>query len=1089
MRLFFFNHHGFPSGMQPRLGRLMRWTVAVVFSLFGLLAGPPDLNLMNHRHWTHREGLAGHSLQGISQDQHGFMWFAAQQGAIRFDGRFMRLQHGHPGHAFPRDDMTRLHRDHEGVLWWGTHGQGVWRFQDQAVTRAYSQDAVGGRPVRALFLDHSGALWVGTGGNGLFRGEGASLAPVSSVSLRTIKALAETDGTIWAGGAGGLLRGRDGNFEKVVFPNFAPNDVQALLTEGDKVWVADGDLGLWCLEGDRATLVFSDKAQSDRGRILTLARDRQGVLWFGTTFGLGLYADGETRFFESIQGIPLGRITALFEDREGYMWVANFENGVHRFNPGLFQTFLPGKGLQDALTWTVFGHQGVLWLGRDGGRLTWLDARTGAVLPLPEPLRNIRAFSLADDGAGGVLMGTLSGLMRWDGRALSKVVMRDAGGDVVEPGLVFPLFVDRTSRIWFGMAEGLGGFDGTVFRLFQEHGLDAATVQSMAEDENGALWLGTDKGLLVKREAGIDHYPLDEMGVDGVDVLAVGFDARNRVVFSVTGAGLWVFDADQPRPVRIPELEGQSLFGVLSDAEGNLWIPSNIGVFMVTPSLLDEALDTGVALNRVFLFGQADGMVRAECNMGGSPGLVRLSDGRLVFATTAGAVLVDPDLRARATQRWREPTVILEKLTVDGRDLPLQAPVLLPPDFQQLALHFSAIEHRAPGSLNVYARLAGFDREWDQVNALSRLDYTHVPPGEYQFEVRAFGRGDLQATSVLPVTVPTPWFAQGGLLAGLALAAAILGAALIGAQRHWFKKAYRPVAVKHGKVYMAVEESRARLARAQHQIDEVGGQASQNEVVTHLLHNMGNVLNSVSVSAGVIEKLLRGTGVYGVLTRIGTLFPETAAARRTFLAHSPRARRLPETYTQIADLLDQHQQDLFDEVANLQVQSAHMKELVLSVSEIQKPIFELFDINILIEDAVKMQSHTLRKYSIEVEHDLLPLEPVRGKKSQILQILVNLIKNACEAMLENEPGGKRLISILSYQQDGFVVVEVNDSGPGIAEDHMAHLFGHGFTTKVGGHGFGLHFCRKVMREMEGDLTVVGRGPLGGAAFKLLIRST
>lgn len=1073
---------------------LPRRSVSIWVWLWGMglmghtAAGPPDLNQQTHRHWTHRSGLPNNSIQGISQDPRGFMWFAGQEGPIRYDGRVMRWM-GPDGEApFPRDDMRCLIRDPSGVLWWGTQTQGVWRYADGVSESLPGLDVLGGRPVTTLLRDSNGVLWIGSEGRGLLRWRAGRAEVMTTVAMKNIQALAEgPDQTLWIGGDGGLRRLRGDHVETVAYETYEPSAVNALLANEEGLWIADQNQGLWLLEQERPRAVFFDQRRRDRNSILTLLKDDDGVLWFGTSAGLGLLADGEVSFFEALHGVPLNRVNALFEDRDGSVWLSNFGSGVHRLRTGLFRTYRRDDTHRDEITWSVFEDRGILWTVRDVGVLSWYDLETGAPLPLPPALKKLRVLSLGRRADGQVLLGTFRGLYLWDGLSLSKIETDDDAGQPALESYVLPMFVDSRDRVWFGQADGLGLLAGSAYRLYRDQGLAAATVQSFAEDSQGRIWLGTDKGLIVIDGEERRHYDPEASGVDGDDVLSVAVDSADRVIFALTGAGLWVLEKEQFRRLEIPELRGLSLFAIETDAAGNLWLPSNTGIFLMPSAVYREALNAPVPPNRVYHLGQADGMRRAECNHGGSPTAHRTADGRLAFATTGGVALADPaDLEAYVG-RWTAPTVLLEHLVVDGRVLPLGADPELDYQFQQMALSFSVIDYHAPRALRVFARLAGHDRDWDAVNDLSRLDYSQIPPGDYQFEVRAFGRGTLVATETLPIRVRAPWFALRNLPLWLSLLLLVIGTlgAVVYIRRQ--KKATAMRLAKHQKLYLEVEESHTRLTRAQHQIEEVGGQASQNEVVTHLLHNMGNVLNSVSVSAGVIEKLLRGTGVYPLLSRIAALFPKLPDQQQAFFGGSSQARRLPETYCQIADLLDEHQQGLLDEVANLQVQSAHMKELVLSVSEIQKPIFELFDINILIEDAVKMQSHTLRKFGIEVEHDLLPLEPVRAKKSQILQILVNLVKNACEAMVENDESRERLIAIHSYRQDTYTVVSVTDSGPGISEANMPLLFGHGFTTKATGHGFGLHFCRKVMREMKGDLTVEGSSELGGATFKLWIR--
>ena len=111
-------------------------------------------------------------------------------------------------------------------------------------------------------------------------------------------------------------------------------------------------------------------------------------------------------------------------------------------------------------------------------------------------------------------------------------------------------------------------------------------------------------------------------------------------------------------------------------------------------------------------------------------------------------------------------------------------------------------------------------------------------------------------------------------------------------------------------------------------------------------------------------------------------------------------------------------------------------------------------------------------------------------KHKVLQILVNLISNAKYALSDSDAKERQLTIAISRQpsrassDDGFAEVSITDNGIGIARENLIRIFGHGFTTKKNGHGFGLHSGALAAKEMGGSLSVQSAGPGKGATFTL-----
>jgi C4-dicarboxylate-specific signal transduction histidine kinase len=137
----------------------------------------------------------------------------------------------------------------------------------------------------------------------------------------------------------------------------------------------------------------------------------------------------------------------------------------------------------------------------------------------------------------------------------------------------------------------------------------------------------------------------------------------------------------------------------------------------------------------------------------------------------------------------------------------------------------------------------------------------------------------------------------------------------------------------------------------------------------------------------------------------------------------------------------------------------------------------------LVEDALRMNTGALARHEITLVRDFAPVPPLTVEKHKVLQILVNVIRNAKYACDESAHKDKQ-IKLRIFQREQWVCVAVADNGVGIAPENMTRIFNHGFTTRKDGHGFGLHSGALAAAELGGKLTAQSDGPGQGATFTL-----
>ena len=261
-------------------------------------------------------------------------------------------------------------------------------------------------------------------------------------------------------------------------------------------------------------------------------------------------------------------------------------------------------------------------------------------------------------------------------------------------------------------------------------------------------------------------------------------------------------------------------------------------------------------------------------------------------------------------------------------------------------------------------------------------------------------------------------------------------------------------------------------------------QAGMAEVATGVLHNVGNVLNSVNVSASLISQTLEKSQSLGV-TRLASLLEAHRDDLGAFLSNDPKGRRVPEFIAALARALNEERDELSRETKGLILYVAHIKEIVAmqqSYASVGGVIEDLV-VAELVEDALRMNSAAFERHGIAVKREFNPVPQVRADKHKILQILINLLRNAKYAMAESGRDQK-LLTLAIGLKDSRVQISVADNGVGIAAENLTRIFGHGFTTKRNGHGFGLHSGALAAKEMGGALGVSSPGPGQGATFIL-----
>lgn len=265
--------------------------------------------------------------------------------------------------------------------------------------------------------------------------------------------------------------------------------------------------------------------------------------------------------------------------------------------------------------------------------------------------------------------------------------------------------------------------------------------------------------------------------------------------------------------------------------------------------------------------------------------------------------------------------------------------------------------------------------------------------------------------------------------------------------------------------------------------------AGMAEVATGVLHNVGNVLNSINVSSTLLMEGLQSSRVDS-LARASGLLTERENDLVGFLTEDDRGRRFPQLLRQLSECLISERTTQMNELSSLIQNIQHVKEIINCQQSFTSAAgaTEMVSLAELVSDALKLNGPQSSRHPVAIVEQYEDVPQLLTEKHKVLQILTNLVSNAKRAVLDH--GGDDRAITLGVSSDGECIsVEVSDTGVGIAPENLTRVFAHGFTTKKDGHGFGLHSSALAAQELGGSLSAQSDGPGCGATFILRLPLT
>ncbi len=286
----------------------------------------------------------------------------------------------------------------------------------------------------------------------------------------------------------------------------------------------------------------------------------------------------------------------------------------------------------------------------------------------------------------------------------------------------------------------------------------------------------------------------------------------------------------------------------------------------------------------------------------------------------------------------------------------------------------------------------------------------------------------------------------------------------------------------------ALKKAEAELDAAHRRLVEASRLAGMAEVATDVLHNVGNVLTSVNVSCSLAIDRLKATQV-DRLAKVAALLEQNRGCLGEFLTNDARGQQIPGYLVTLAEYFSGEQAAALRELEQLIKHIDHIKQIVAMQQDYAKVagVVEKVNLTQLVDDALQINGAALMRHTVQIRREFAETPPVITDSHKVLQILINLIRNAKYALDDLARTDPRLLTLrVGNDGEGRVKVQVVDNGIGIPPENLTRIFAHGFTTRTNGHGFGLHSSALAARELGGSLMAQSAGRGQGATFTLLL---
>ncbi|MBL8150071.1 MAG: GAF domain-containing protein [Blastocatellia bacterium] len=628
-----------------------------------------------------QEGLIDTSVRAILEDKNGYTWILTRAGASFYDGK--KIINYTTAEGLPSNEIRSALRSKDGTIWFGT-AAGLCRYDGQTFQNYTMADGLPKGPIWSILEDRLGLLWLGIRGGGLVSFDGKNFTVYGNqeglTSTEVFSIAEDRKNGLWIATGDGLFLFNGTSFQRYSTQDgMSSNSTNSVLVDNqNRVWCGTYGGGINRLENGKFKVFDRSNGVPDNF-ITCLMTDFEGNIWFGTRWG-GAFRFTSERFanYTSEVGLGTGAITGIAEDLKGQVWFSSINDGLYSLdNRGKLKHYTTENGLIEDRLWTLFiDSKGRVWTGGQRG-VSYYENEKFRSFSLKDIGINTFISAISEDSQGRIWFGSQTSIanavVAYDGQQFRAYSEKD--GLATSQMNTFAL--DRLGRFWICTEKGLYRMEGERFVNF-EGTLPSKHVRCFHQDEQENLWIGTDNGLLqVRKDRSSRIYTRKDGLIDNyIQVIS----SKNGITWVGSARGLSTFDG------------------------------KDFHNYTTKDGLINSNIMTGVCLHQ--------------------------QDGSIWFATAEGAVRYQ-EIKEMIIPR--SPKTVISQVRTGDDKLDLQPTVYLSYNQNNITFEFAGLSFVDEESIYYSYHLEGFDAGWSNQTKNRSIRFTNLPPGKYTFFVKSIG--------------------------------------------------------------------------------------------------------------------------------------------------------------------------------------------------------------------------------------------------------------------------------------------------------------------------------------------------------------
>jgi ligand-binding sensor domain-containing protein/signal transduction histidine kinase len=1017
---------------------------------------------IHFRNYNTANGLMSNNIYFLLNDQRGNVWFATDRGVTLFDGREFR--HFSEKEGLISNNVNFIAEDDQHHIWFATD-RGICKFNGE-VFQNFEEPEVSGYNFTFILKDRQGTLWFARE-NGILKYDQPGF---QFLSLPTYSALfhlmfEDSRGNLWFAAETGLYRkaAENDSISGSLLDGYISNILQ---DQNGALWFAAPNRGIFRYHHQKTG--FESVEELSHLNVHTLLEDSKGNIWFGAEQGIGRYHQKTVRFFPEIHNTPLTFVRTIWEDSDENLWFGS-EQGLYKYTLNTLNHFTVNNGLKDNSVKAIFeDRQGRLWLGTKNGMNRYAEE---SLEPLEFPREEI--LSIFQDNRGNLWVGTGTGLYK-NARpflkipSLNNTAVRDirqdqrdnlwftaAAGMIRFDGADYQIFpaedvsaflLDSRQRVWIASwSNGLYRYDkdGQRIQYKMKDGLLSNHISWVLESTNGSTWFGFKGGV---PESGTENIPRGGIGrydgsalknfstEDGLlsEFITDALVDKEGKLWLATDKGLMRCSfEDSLKLTPFTQAEGlisSYITAIFLDASGNLWIGTDKGV-----SRYDGVNFQNISLKEYLSFGSIENFFQE-------------SRGNLWFISTKDGIF-----RYIPPSKAKGPRIFLTQIDADKVYFGDLQKVDIPNTTKRIIFEYKAISFKnRPEKMKYLYKLEGYDPAWKSSHSETRVYYAGLPPGNYRFTARAVDQDLQYSRSALTVDVDVfrPFY-RSALFLGMIF---LLVAGLIGGGSYLVFQL-----IKQRRIALEFAEKLRKQKDAED--IQTARMIALRKLIAGVAHEVNNPIGAIISGNDVSRK---------ALNKIEALLSDGQ--------HD--ALKEDRQLTAALDALEKINQ-------SSQIASEKIAKIVVNLKcfvRLDEAEWQEADIHDCLNKVIALVETELEK-RIKIHKEFGNIPKIYCSPSSLNQVHIMMLKNAAEAISDSGE-----IYIRTYMKSEHIFIEIQDSGIGIAPEHIDKIFDPGFTTKgvKVGVGLGLSICHKIIvDEHKGHIEVSSE--LGkGTTFSIMI---